>query len=60
MIIAVVGAGGKTTLSNHIGKCLASMGHRVLFTTTTKIFMPTDNPLYLGCGRKHSLIQALS
>ena len=48
MIIAVVGAGGKTTLSNHLGKSLARMGRRVLFTTTTKIFMPTDSPLYLG------------
>ncbi len=48
MIIAVVGAGGKTTLSNHIGKNLAGMGRRVLFTTTTKILTPTDSPLYLG------------
>ena len=48
MIIAVVGAGGKTTLSNHIGKSLAGLGRRVLFTTTTKIFTPEDIPLYLG------------
>jgi len=48
MIIAVVGAGGKTTLSNYIGKRLTDMGRRVLFTTTTKIFIPADDPLYLG------------
>ncbi len=48
MVIAVVGAGGKTTLSNHIGKSLTDMGRRVLFTTTTKIFMPSDGPVYLG------------
>lgn len=50
MIIAVVGAGGKTTLSNYIGKSLAGMGRRVLFTTTTKILKPEDNPLYLGAA----------
>lgn len=48
MIIAVVGAGGKTTLSNHIGKSLASMSRHVLFTTTTKILPPEDSPLYIG------------
>lgn len=48
MVIAIVGAGGKTTICNHIGKSFADMGHRVLFTTTTKIFRPTDNPLFLG------------
>ncbi len=48
MIIAAIGAGGKTTLCNHIGKSLARTGHRALFTTTTKIFMPQDSLLYLG------------
>ena len=48
MIIAVVGAGGKTTLGNHIGKSLAGMGRRVLFTTTTKIMRSEDTPLFLG------------
>ena len=48
MIIAVVGAGGKTTLGNHIGRSLAGMERRVLFTTTTKIMRPSDTPLFLG------------
>ncbi len=50
MIIAVVGAGGKTTLGNFIGKSLANMNRRVLFTTTTKIFMPANTPVYLGAA----------
>jgi probable selenium-dependent hydroxylase accessory protein YqeC len=48
MVIAVVGAGGKTTVGTHIGKQLAAAGRRVLFTTTTKIFMPEGDAVYLG------------
>ncbi len=48
MIIAVVGAGGKTTVSHIIGKRLAGMGRKVLFTTTTKILMPPFGEVYLG------------
>lgn len=48
MVIALVGAGGKTTLGNKIAKNLAGTGRRVLFTTTTKIYPPEDNPLYIG------------
>jgi probable selenium-dependent hydroxylase accessory protein YqeC len=50
MVIALVGAGGKTTLGNRIAKGLAGTGRRVLFTTTTKIYPPEDNPLYLGAA----------
>lgn len=48
MVIAIVGAGGKTTVGSHIGKQLAALGRRVLFTTTTKIFMPESEAVYLG------------
>lgn len=48
MIIAVVGAGGKTTVSSTIGKRLAGMGRKVLFTTTTKIYMPQNDKVYIG------------
>jgi probable selenium-dependent hydroxylase accessory protein YqeC len=48
MVIAVVGAGGKTTVGTHIGKQLAAAGRRVLFTTTTKIFMSEGEAVYLG------------
>ena len=48
MVIAIVGAGGKTTVGSHIGKKLAAMGQHALLTTTTKIFMPADEAVYLG------------
>ena len=48
MVIAFVGAGGKTTVGSHIGKQLAAMGQHVLLTTTTKIFMPVGEAVYLG------------
>ena len=48
MVIAIVGAGGKTTVGSHIGKQLAASGRRALFTTTTKIYMPEGEAVYLG------------
>lgn len=39
-IIALYGAGGKTTLLNRLGRELAGTGKKVLLTTTTKIFSP--------------------
>ncbi len=48
MVIAIVGAGGKTTVGSHIGQQLAAEGRRALFTTTTKIFMPEGDAVYLG------------
>ena len=48
MVIAIVGAGGKTTVGTHIGKKLAAMERHALLTTTTKIFMPADETVYLG------------
>ncbi len=48
MIIALVGAGGKTTLSRKIGYELSRMGCRVILTTTTKIYPPQDGSVYIG------------
>lgn len=48
MVIAIVGAGGKTTVGSHIGQQLAAAGRRALFTTTTRIFMPEGDAVYLG------------
>ncbi len=48
MVIAIVGAGGKTTVGSHIGKQLSAMGRRVLLTTTTKIAMPEGEAVFLG------------
>jgi molybdenum cofactor cytidylyltransferase len=40
MCVAVVGAGGKTTLCWRMAQALASRGARAVFTTTTKIWQP--------------------
>ena len=37
-VTAVIGSGGKTTLLRTLGSELAAAGHRVVLTTTTKIF----------------------
>ena len=41
-VIAVVGAGGKTTSIHHLAKELVSLGKRVVITTTTHMFLPTE------------------
>lgn len=41
-VIAVVGAGGKTTSMSHLAKELVSLGKRVVITTTTHMFLPTE------------------
>lgn len=38
--VAIVGAGGKTTLCWHLVQALAAQGEKVVFTTTTKIWQP--------------------
>ena len=40
-VLAIVGAGGKTSIMYRLARELASQGRRVLCTTTTKIFPPT-------------------
>lgn len=41
-VIAFVGAGGKTTSIYHLAKELASLGKRVIITTTTHMYLPTE------------------
>lgn len=48
ILITVVGAGGKTTISNTIGNKLSKKANNVLFTTTTKIWPPQNIPVYVG------------
>lgn len=48
MIIALTGAGGKTTLGRQMAVELSRMGCRTLFTTTTKIYPPEDGSVYIG------------
>jgi len=52
MIITVVGAGGKTTVSITLGRKLAQRGFSVLFTTTTHIRRPADMPVYIGMAQE--------
>ena len=40
-VISFVGGGGKTSLMFHLAGLLVLSGHRVLTTTTTRIFVPT-------------------
>jgi molybdenum cofactor cytidylyltransferase len=46
-MVALVGAGGKTTLAWHLATGLFASHERVIFTTTTRIFEPRDRPLML-------------
>jgi probable selenium-dependent hydroxylase accessory protein YqeC len=39
-VVSIAGAGGKTSLMYALGRELASAGHRVLLTTTTKLVYP--------------------
>lgn len=48
MIIALTGAGGKTTVGRKITYELSRLGRRVLFTTTTKFYPPEDGNVYIG------------
>lgn len=60
MLLAVVGAGGKTTISNTIGNQLANRGDNVLFTTTTKIWRPQNIPVYVGNPKSIPALPGLS
>jgi molybdenum cofactor cytidylyltransferase len=47
-IIALYGAGGKTTLLVRLARELAGQGKKVLLTTTTKIFYPAGIPVVIA------------
>lgn len=46
-LVALVGAGGKTTAAWRLLCLLVASGERTVFTTTTRIFQPRDVPLIL-------------
>jgi probable selenium-dependent hydroxylase accessory protein YqeC len=60
-IISIVGAGGKTTLMFALGSALHARGRRVICTTTTKIFEPTedDTPCVIVDRSAPKLLSAL-
>lgn len=41
--ISIVGAGGKTTLLYYLSRKFRDMNRKILLTTTTHIYMPTEN-----------------
>ena len=47
-VTAIVGGGGKTTLMERLALELASAGHTVLVTTTTRIFPPEAMPVLIS------------
>lgn len=47
-IIALYGAGGKTTLLKRLARELVAAGEKVLLTTTTKIFRPVGIPAVIN------------
>ncbi|MBU2054518.1 MAG: putative selenium-dependent hydroxylase accessory protein YqeC [Proteobacteria bacterium] len=47
-VIAIYGAGGKTTLLETLGRDLSLQGRRVILTTTTRIFKPHTYPCVIG------------
>jgi len=47
-LVALVGAGGKTTTAWRLLCLLVASGERTVFTTTTRIFQPRDVPLILA------------
>ena len=46
-LVALVGAGGKTTAGWRLLRLLVDSGERAVFATTTHIFQPRDVPLIL-------------
>jgi len=57
--ISLVGAGGKTSLMFLLAKTLTASGHRVITTTTTKIFEPTaDQTPFLSLGETQEAVLA--
>ena len=56
-IIAVYGAGGKTTLLCRLARELARRQHKVLLTTTTKIFKPSTFPVVISSSLDETFVK---
>jgi len=59
VIIALVGAGGKTSTMFALGKHFASEGLRVVLTTTTKVMLPSDSEVdFISIGEDLAGVEA--
>ncbi len=56
-LVSFVGAGGKTTLILRLAEELSAVGHKVIITTTTKIYPPDNLPLILASTFKKALAE---
>lgn len=46
LLLSLVGAGGKTTVMQHLAKELSAVGKRVIITTSTHIYRPAGQEIY--------------
>lgn len=56
-IISFVGGGGKTSLIYELGNELSKLGKKVIITTTTHMFMPSNNVVLTG--KREDIIKLL-
>ena len=56
-LVSFIGAGGKTTLMLRLAEELAAAGHKVIITTTTKIYPPDNLPLALASSFKEAMTE---
>ncbi len=54
-VVSFFGAGGKTTLLRRLAAELVSAKHKILLTTTTKIYQPCDLPLLFAATTEEAL-----
>lgn len=61
-LIAIVGAGGKTTTMYTLANELAQRGKRVITTTTTQIFYPEpgETDRFIVASKTHTLLKKLT
>jgi molybdenum cofactor cytidylyltransferase len=58
-LVAVYGAGGKSTLLAGLARELVALKKRVILTTTTKIYLPGDDTPVIACGDINKTLDAV-
>lgn len=56
-LVSFIGAGGKTTLILRLAEELSAAGHKVIITTTTRIYPPDNLPLILASTFEEALAE---